>query len=52
MPDREEDEEVRRPGELEAKLASSRESRAWDWRFDKGRDMVFRASRPHALGSG
>ncbi len=31
MPDREEvdDEEVRGPGELEAKLASSRESRAW-----------------------
>lgn len=36
MPDLDDtvDVEVRRPGELEAKLASSRESRALGWRFE------------------
>ena len=36
MPDREEVEEVdvRGPGELDARLASSRESRAWGWRLE------------------
>jgi hypothetical protein len=38
MPDREEveDVEVRGPGELDARLASSRESRAWGWRLEYG----------------
>jgi hypothetical protein len=33
MPEREEEEEVRCPGELDAKLASSKESRACGWRL-------------------
>jgi hypothetical protein len=43
MPDRDEvdEEEVLRPGELDARLASSRESRACGWRFEYGRDIVF-----------
>lgn len=42
IPEREEeeDEEVRGPGELEAKLASSRLSRACGWRLEYGRDIV------------
>lgn len=42
MPEREEEDEedVRGPGELEAKLASSRLSRAWGWRLEYGRDMM------------
>jgi hypothetical protein len=36
MPDREEveDVDVRGPGEEDARLASSRESRAWGWRLE------------------
>lgn len=36
MPERDETVEVdvRGPGELEAKLANSRESRAWAWRLE------------------
>lgn len=46
MPEREEveEEDVLRPGELDARLASSRESRACGWRVEKGRDMVCFAS--------
>ena len=42
MPDRDEvdEEDVRGPGELDARLASSSESRACGWRLEYGRDIV------------
>jgi hypothetical protein len=51
MPDREdvEEEEVLGPGELEARLANSRESRACGWRLEWNRDMLYRSSHGHAL---